>query len=98
MITKLRYFCVYFVLFCIVAFATINTTWISLDSIDNGADCKFITDFFISIVFDCFVYQIVILVVKSIIYLVIMRGRMNCVRRVLLCLVSSLPRIFNLNG
>ena len=96
--TIYRYIIVYTVLVVIVILATLNTTWISLDSLNNGAECKFIKDFFISIVFDCFVYQILILVIKSIIYLVVMREKNSCIRRVMFCIVSSLPWIFNLNG
>ena len=96
--TIYRYIIVYTVFVVIVIFGTLNTTWISLDSLNNGAECKFIKDFFISIVFDCFVYQILILVIKSIIYLVVMREKNSCIRRVMLCIVSSLPWIFNLNG
>ena len=96
--TIYRYCIVYTVFVVIVILATLNTTWISLDSLNNGAECKFIKDFFISIVFDCFVYQILILVIKSIIYLVVMREKNSCIRRVMFCIVSSLPWIFNLNG
>lgn len=97
--TMYRYVLVYVIFVAIFAFGTINTTWISMDSMKNGFECNFIKDFFISIIFDCFIYQVVILMLKALIYAIIIRGKKkSCIRAVLLCVVSSLPWIFNLSG
>ena len=92
-------FSVYFVFIAMTIFGTVNTLWISLDSINNKLECNFIEDFFMATVFDCFIYQVVILVLKALIYAIIIRGKKNsCIRAVLLCVISSLPWIFNLSG
>ena len=97
--TMYRYVLVYVMFVAIFAFGTINTTWISMDSMQNGFECNFIKDFFLSIIFDCFIYQVVILMLKALIYAIIIRGKKkSCIRAVLLCVISSLPWIFNLSG
>ena len=96
-ITLVRYFIVYFIFVNIVIFAIINTTWISLDSEQNNFDCRFLEDFFISIVLDCFLYQILILCLKALLYFFILKGNeSSCLKGCLLCLVSSLPWVFSI--
>ena len=95
--TKYRHALVYILFILMLMFGTVNTLWISLDSYINDYECNFLTDFFISTIFDCFIFQIVTLLLKSMIYIVIIKGRKNnCVRGCLICVVSSLPWIFNL--
>ena len=96
-ITLFRYCLVYFIFVNIVVFAIINTTWISLDSEKNNFDCRFLQDFFISIVLDCFLYQILILCLKALLYFFILKGNeSSCLKGCLLCLVSSLPWVFSI--
>ena len=95
--TKYRHTLVYILFVLMLIFGTVNTLWISLDSYKNDYECNFMTDFFISTIFDCFIFQIVNLLLKSLIYIVIIKGRKNnCIRGCLICVVSSLPWIFNL--
>ena len=95
--TKYRHTLVYILFVLMLLFGTVNTLWISLDSYKNDYECNFMTDFFISTIFDCFIFQIVNLLLKSLIYIVIIKGRKNnCIRGCLICVVSSLPWIFNL--
>ena len=97
--TKFRFAIVYFVFIVMTIFGTVNTLWISLDSINNQLECNFIKDFFMATVFDCFIYQVVILMMKTIIYFILIRSkRTSCIRAILFCIVSSLPWIFNLGG
>ena len=95
--TKYRHIIVYILFVIMLVFGTVNTLWISLDSYHNDYECNFMTDFFISTIFDCFIFQIITLILKSLIYIVILKGRKNnCLRGCLICVVSSLPWIFNL--
>lgn len=92
-----RYIIMYIILAGIVVFSIINTTWISLDSEKNKLGCRFLTDFFMSAVFDCFIYQFIILFIKALIYVFLLKGnKSSCLRASLFCFVSSLPWIFNL--
>ena len=95
--TKYRHIMVYILFVIMLIFGTMNTLWISLDSYHNSYECNFMTDFFISTIFDCFIFQIITLLLKSLIYIFILKGRKNnCIRGCLICVVSSLPWIFNL--
>lgn len=97
--TKYRYAIVYFIFIAMTVFGTINTLWISLDSLNNNLECNFIQDFFMATVFDCFIYQVLILILKTCIYFILIRSKKtSCIRAVLFCIVSSLPWIFNLGG
>ena len=97
--TKFRFAIVYFVFIAMTIFGTVNTLWISLDSINNKLECNFIEDFFMATVFDCFIYQVVILIMKTVIYFILIRSKKkSCIRAVIFCIVSSLPWIFNLGG
>ena len=97
--TLYRYIFVYFVFFCILVFGTINTTWISLDSEYNNFDCHFLSDFFLSVVIDCFIYQILVLFIKALLYILILRWcKGSYFREILLFVVSSLPWLFALYG
>ena len=69
----------------------------TFNSYHNNYECNFMTDFFISTIFDCFIFQILTLLLKSLIYIFILKGRKNnCIRGCLICVVSSFPWIFNL--
>ena len=97
--TIYRYVFVYTVFALILVFGTLNTTWVSLDSEVNGMDCRFMTDFFLTIVIDCFVYQTLQLILKALIYFFILNGeKSSCLRGCLLFLVSVIPWVFNLYG
>ena len=97
--TIFRHIFVYFIFICILIFGTINTAWVSLDSEINGMNCKFMTDFFLTILIDCFGYQTLQLIIKALIYFFILNGREGtCLRASLLFVVALTPWVFNLYG
>ena len=97
--TLFRHILIYVLFFGLVVFGTINTTWLYLTSELNGVACKIVEDFILTNVIDCFVYQIVILLLKALIYeILIMKSSSNCLRAVLFCVVSSIPWLFSIEG
>lgn len=97
--TIYRHVFVYFIFVLITVFGTINTTWVSLDSEINGYQCKFMTDFFLTIAIDCFIYQILQVLLKALIYFFILNGEeSSCLKGSLLFVVSLIPWAFNLYG
>ena len=65
----------------------------------NNFDCHFLSDFFLSVVIDCFIYQILVLCIKAHLYILIPRWcKVSSFREILLFVVSSLPWLFSLYG
>ena len=59
---------IYVLFFAISIFGLLNTTWISLVADEQNASCNFILDFSLKVVMDNLVYEIGILIIKSLIY------------------------------
>ena len=59
---------IYVLFFAISIFGLLNTTWISLVADEQNASCNFILDFSLNVVMDNLVYEIGILIIKSLIY------------------------------
>ena len=88
---------IFFVLFFVCGF--INTTWIYLDADINERHCDFIKDFVISTLLDYFVYEIVIISMKSIIYtFLITTNKSSYVKACLVSFIAALPWLFAIGG
>ena len=88
---------IFFTLF--FACGLINTTWIYLDADINERHCDFIKDFVISTLLDYFVYEIVIISMKSIIYtFLITTNKSSYVKTCLVSFIAALPWLFAIGG
>ena len=88
---------IFFTLFFACGF--INTTWIYLDADINERHCDFIKDFVISTLLDYFVYEIVIISMKSIIYtFLITTNKSSYVKACLVSFIAALPWLFAIGG
>lgn len=73
----------------------LNTTWISLRNAESSRSNDFYQDFSMSIVFDYFVYEIVIVTSKSFIYfLIIESDEFACWKKCLVSFIAALPWTF----
>ena len=86
--------------FIIIAIlGTINTTWISLVADEQNANCNFMLDFGLNVVMDNLVYEICIIVIKSIIYTFLIKSsKTNYIKICLISIAAALPWIFDVAG
>lgn len=70
----------------------LNTTWIYLYTIEQKADIAFIKDFINSIIFDFLVYEVIVILTKSLIfYSIIKSDDIPWWKRCLIAFVAVLP-------
>ena len=97
--TLYRHILIYTLFVVLIIFGAINTTWLYLASEINGISCKIVKDFIITNIIDCFVYQVITLLLKALIYeIIIMLNSSHWLRATLFCIVSSIPWIFSIEG
>lgn len=89
-----------YVLFCAVSiFGLINTTWISLVADEQNASCDFILDFLLNVIMDNLVYEIGILIIKSLIYTFLIKStKASKLQMCLISFVAALPWVFAVAG
>ncbi|MCQ2816640.1 MAG: hypothetical protein MJ252_05155 [archaeon] len=96
----LQFVC-YILLGIIFVLSWLNTTWISITKYTAGQECSYLNEFLLSSLLDNFVYEILILFSKSLIYYILIRRKsaiMSCYGKFFLCLLVSLPWVFALKG
>ena len=79
----------------------LNTSWIALTKYLQNEECAYLNEFLLSSLLDNLVYELLIMLSKSLIYLVLLRNinkKYSCTRRFLLCVVASTPWLFALKG
>lgn len=97
--TQCFHFIIYFIFLVIILFGTINTTWISLVTNVSDHSCKIIDDFIMATLIDCFIYQVITLLLKALLYeFIIATNKSNWIRGCLFCIVSSIPWLFTIEG
>ena len=95
--TICRYVMIYLIIISIIAFCIINTQWILLDSHNKGMLCKIWVDYIIAIIGDLLIFQIIILALKTIVFVILIKcGEQSAVGTCLKCLVTTIPYIFSL--
>ena len=95
--TICRYVMIYLIIISIIAFCSINTQWIILDSKNKGMLCKIWVDYIIAIIGDLLIFQIIILAVKTIVFVILIKcGEQSAVGTCLKCLVTTIPYLFSL--
>ena len=88
---------IYLIIISIIAFCIINTQWILLDSHNKGMLCKIWVDYIIAIIGDLLIFQIIILALKTIVFVILIKcGEQSAVGTCLKCLVTTIPYIFSL--
>ena len=96
---KLITITIYVIFFIISIFGLLNTTWISLVADEQNASCDFILDFSLNVVMDNLVYEIGILIIKSIIYTFLIKStKASMLQMCLISFVSALPWVFAVAG
>ena len=90
---------IYLIFIIIAILGTINTTWISLVADEQNANCNFMLDFGLNVVMDNLVYEICIIVIKSIIYTFLIKSsKTNYIKICLISIAAALPWIFDVAG
>ncbi len=75
-----------------MVFSFINTTWISLKYIEKDMNNLIYKDFYISVIFDYFVYEVTILLTKSLIYYFLIRNEdLPFWKKSLISIMSVMP-------
>jgi len=86
---------VYFAFISTFIFGFINTTWISMHAFKNNREINFLEEFGISTAIYYFVYEILIILTKCLIFLFIIRSEdLTYCKRCLISFVSFLPWVF----
>lgn len=95
--TICRHIMIYLIIVGFISFCGINTQWILIDSENNGLKCRLIVDFCIGIFGDIIIFQILILIFKSFIFVLMIKCGDTCViGSVLKCFLTTIPFLFSL--
>ena len=90
---------IYILFFLLFVFGTLNTTWISITRDKENRECEFLNEFLWNTLLDNFVYEILIILSKSIVYFILIRNmKMNFCKKCMIGVLAALPFIFALNG
>ena len=90
---------VYVLFFAISIFGLLNTTWISLVADEQNASCNFLLDFSLNVLMDNLVYEIGILIIKSLIYTFLIKStKASKLQMCLISFVAALPWVFAVAG
>jgi len=84
----------YFFLILLTIFGLINSTWVSLKQIEIGRGVQFYKNFGLALLMDFFVYEILILFTKSILFFLIIKDDdedLPCWKNFLITLISAMP-------
>lgn len=83
----------------IFVFGLFNTTWISLKFHKMGRDEEFFETFYLATIMDYFVYEIIILLTKSLIYFLLIKDtNLPWWKKFLISIISAMPWVNNLNA
>ena len=97
--TICRYCVMYFLSFVIFSFGLINTQWIILDNEKKGNSCNIVKDFCFTVFVDLVMYQFLLLVIKTFMYVIIIKWGENSLAGTLIaCLATAMPFLFSLDG
>lgn len=95
--TICRHVMIYLIIIGFISFCGINTEWILIDSENNGIKCRLIVDFCIGIFGDIIIFQILILVLKTFVFVLMIKCGNTCIiGSVLKCFVTTIPFLFSL--
>jgi hypothetical protein len=93
------HYIVYTFFLAVFVFGLLNTTWVSLVTLKEERECDFLKDFGLSTLFDYFVYEVMILTMKSIIYTLLIRNdEVTWWKRCLIAFLATLPWAFAIGG
>ena len=95
-VTSVIIYCIFIIL---VILGTINTTWISLVADEQDATCNFILDFTLNVLMDYLVYEISVIIIKSLIYTFLIKSsKTSYVKMCLISFIAALPWVFAITG
>ena len=90
---------IYSIFIILVILGTINTTWISLVADEQDATCNFILDFTLNVLMDYLVYEISVIIIKSLIYTFLIKSsKTSYVKMCLISFIAALPWVFAIAG
>ena len=90
---------IYCIFIILVILGTINTTWISLVADEQDATCNFILDFTLNVLMDYLVYEISVIIIKSLIYTFLIKSsKTSYVKMCLISFIAALPWVFAIAG
>jgi len=85
----------YFFLILAALFGLINSTWISLKQIEIGREVQFYRTFGLALIMDFFVYEVLVLLTKSIIFFLIIKDddddELPCWKNFLIRIIAAMP-------
>lgn len=93
----IRHVIIYTIFAAVFVLGFLNTTWIYLNCYKSEMQIDFISNFIISTVYDYFVYEIIIISAKALVfYSIIGSEKISCWKKTLIGCIAALPWVINI--